>query len=81
MGSGAYRQANEHASVTNATWFVVIGAVLMFMALTAARIKRLPLSIAIVYLSTGILLGPTFADQFHFNLDCPGPRGHFRAMI
>lgn len=53
--------------MTNAMWFLVIGAVLLFMALTAARIKRLPLSTAIVYLSTGILLGPTFADQFHFN--------------
>lgn len=46
---------------------MVIGAVLLFMALTAAGIKRLPLSTAIVYLSTGMLLGPTFADQFHFN--------------
>ncbi len=46
---------------------MVIGAVLLFMALTAARIKSLPLSTAIVYLSTGMLLGPTFADQFHFN--------------
>ncbi len=58
---------NEHASVTNATWFLIIGAVLLFMALTAARIKSLPLSTAIVYLSTGMLLGPTFFDQFHFN--------------
>lgn len=37
------------------------------MALTTAPIKRLPLSTAIVYLSVGMLLGPTFTDQFHFN--------------
>ncbi len=53
--------------MTNATWFLFIGAVLLFMALTSAPIKRLPLSTAIVYLSIGMLLGPTFADQFHFN--------------
>lgn len=53
--------------MSNATWFLIIGAVLLFMALTAARIKRLPLSTAIVYLCVGVALGPSFADQFHFN--------------
>jgi Kef-type K+ transport system membrane component KefB len=53
--------------MTNATWFLVVGSVLLFMALTATRIKRLPLSSAIVYLAVGIVLGPTFANQFHFN--------------
>ena len=53
--------------MSNATWFLIIGAVLLFMALTAARIKRLPLSTAIVYLCVGAVLGPSFASQFHFN--------------
>ena len=53
--------------MSNATWFLIVGAVLLFMALTAARIKRLPLSTAIVYLGVGVVLGPSFADQFHFN--------------
>lgn len=53
--------------MSNATWFLVIGAVLLFMALTAARIKRLPLSTAIVYLCVGAALGPSFANQFHVN--------------
>ena len=53
--------------MSNATWFLIIGAVLLFMALTAARIKRLPLSTAIVYLCVGAVLGPSFANQFHFN--------------
>lgn len=53
--------------MSNATWFLIIGAVLLFMALSAARIKRLPLSTAIVYLCVGVVLGPSFANQFHFN--------------
>lgn len=53
--------------MSNATWFLIIGAVLLFMALTAARIKSLPLSTAIVYLCVGVVLGPSFTDQFHFN--------------
>ncbi len=50
-----------------ATWFLVIGAVLLFMALTAAHIRSMPISTAIVYLLVGIVLGPMVADQFHFN--------------
>ena len=53
--------------MTAAAWFLVIGAVLLFMALTAARIKRMPLSTAMVYLCIGVVLGPTVTDQFHFN--------------
>jgi len=53
--------------MSNPTWFLLVGAVLLFMALTAARIKRLPLSTAIVYLGVGVVLGPSFANQFHFN--------------
>lgn len=53
--------------MTNAGWFLVVGSALLLIAFTAARIKGLPLSTAIVYLSVGVLLGPTFLDQFHFN--------------
>ncbi len=53
--------------MTVATWFLVIGAVLLFMALTAAHIRSMPVSTAIVYLLVGIVLGPTVADQFRFN--------------
>ncbi|MEX0709538.1 MAG: cation:proton antiporter [Woeseia sp.] len=53
--------------MSNATWFLIIGAILLFMALTAARIKSLPLSTAIVYLGVGVVLGPSFANLFHFN--------------
>jgi NhaP-type Na+/H+ or K+/H+ antiporter len=40
---------------------------LLLMAFTAARIKRLPLSTAMIYLGAGLLLGPTVLDQFHVN--------------
>lgn len=53
--------------MSHVTWFLIIGAVLLFMAVTAAGIKRLPLSTAFVYLCVGVLLGPSFANQFHFN--------------
>lgn len=53
--------------MTNATWFLVIGGVLLFMAMTAARIQRLPLSTAIFYLVIGLVLGPSVLNQFHFN--------------
>ena len=50
-----------------AAWFLVIGAVLLFMAVSAAHIQRMPLSTAIVYLIVGIVLGPTVSDRFHIN--------------
>lgn len=53
--------------MTVATWFLVIGAVLLFMAVSAARIRRMPVSTAIVYLLVGITLGPSVTNQFHFN--------------
>jgi NhaP-type Na+/H+ or K+/H+ antiporter len=53
--------------MTVATWFLVIGAVLLFMAVSAARIQRMPLSTAIVYLVIGIVLGPSVLDQFRFD--------------
>jgi NhaP-type Na+/H+ or K+/H+ antiporter len=50
-----------------AIWFLMIGAVLLFMAVTAGKLERTPLSTAIVYLAIGVALGPMFANQFHFN--------------
>lgn len=37
------------------------------MALVAGRVKRLPLSTAIIYLGIGIALGPSAGGLFHFN--------------
>ncbi|EPX59344.1 sodium/hydrogen exchanger [Cystobacter fuscus DSM 2262] len=38
-------------------WFVVIGVLLIFMALSGALLKRLPLSSSLVYLAVGYALG------------------------
>ena len=43
--------------MTITTWFIVAGAVLCGMALTATLIKRLPLTTALVYLPLGWILG------------------------
>lgn len=48
-------------------WYLLCGLVLMSMGLTAARIRRLPLTTAICYLAVGIVIGPTVLDLFHFN--------------
>lgn len=42
-----------------ATWAVIIGALLTTMALSGSLLKRLPLSIAMLYLAAGIGLGPS----------------------
>ena len=39
-------------------WFVIIGALFVFMALAATLLKRLPLSTSMIYLALGFLLGP-----------------------
>jgi NhaP-type Na+/H+ or K+/H+ antiporter len=38
-------------------WFIVIGVLLIFMALSGALLKRLPLSASLVYLAVGFALG------------------------
>jgi NhaP-type Na+/H+ or K+/H+ antiporter len=43
-------------------WLIVVGAVLVFVALTAETVKRLPLSYAVLYLCIGLFLGPTALD-------------------
>ncbi|HKJ70163.1 MAG TPA: cation:proton antiporter [Gammaproteobacteria bacterium] len=53
--------------MSNAGWFLLIGALLIAMGLTAAAIRRLPLTTAMVYLAVGLLIGPTVLYAFHFN--------------
>jgi NhaP-type Na+/H+ or K+/H+ antiporter len=48
-------------------WFVMIGALLLFMGLTASLVKRSPLTSAIIYLAVGIVIGPTLLHLYHFN--------------
>jgi NhaP-type Na+/H+ or K+/H+ antiporter len=46
----------------NSTWFLVIGALLIFMALASSAVKRLPVSTAMLYLFIGVALGPPGAN-------------------
>lgn len=39
-------------------WFIIIGIVFIFMALSSTVLKRLPLTSSLVYLVIGLLLGP-----------------------
>jgi NhaP-type Na+/H+ or K+/H+ antiporter len=39
-------------------WFIVVGAVFLLMALSGSMLARLPISTAMLYLVTGILIGP-----------------------
>lgn len=51
----------------NATWFLLIGAMLVAMGLTTSAIRRIPVTSAMLYLLVGVLVGPTCLALFHFN--------------
>jgi Kef-type K+ transport system membrane component KefB len=53
--------------VTNAQWFILVGALFLLVGLTASPLKRLPVTSAILYLTVGVLVGPTVLNLFHFN--------------
>lgn len=53
--------------MTNAQWFLLVGALLLVMGLTATVLKRSPITAAIVYLMVGLLVGPSGLQWFHFN--------------
>jgi NhaP-type Na+/H+ or K+/H+ antiporter len=53
--------------ISNAQWFLLIGGLLIFMGLTASRLRSLPVTSAIIYLAAGLLLGPSVLNMFHFN--------------
>tara|TARA_R110001592_G_scaffold3807_6_gene21735 strand:- start:1907 stop:3259 length:1353 start_codon:yes stop_codon:yes gene_type:complete len=53
--------------ISNSQWFLLVGGLLIFMGLTAARLKTLPVTSAIIYLAAGLLLGPSLLNMFHFN--------------
>lgn len=48
-------------------WFLLIGLLLLMMGLTAPAIKRIPITSAMIYLTVGILLGPSVLGLFHIN--------------
>lgn len=53
--------------MTNAQWFMLIGALLLVMGLTPTVLKRSPITTAIIYLGVGLLVGPSALNLFHFN--------------
>ncbi|MBA3547083.1 MAG: cation:proton antiporter [Nannocystis sp.] len=45
------------------TWFLVLGALFIVMALAGSALKRMPFSPAMLYLGVGVLLGPSVAGM------------------
>ncbi len=53
--------------MTNAQWFLLVGALLLARGLTATLLKRAPVTAAIIYLAVGLLVGPSVLNLFHIN--------------
>jgi len=53
--------------MTNALWFLLFGFLMLTRGLTATYLSRLPFTSAIVYLSAGLILGPTVFNIFYFD--------------
>lgn len=53
--------------MTLASWFVLIGGLMLSMGFLTVVINRLPITSSMFYLAVGILIGPTGFALFHFN--------------
>lgn len=53
--------------MTTATWFILLGSLLLIVGFTASYIKTVPATSAIVYLVIGFVVGPMGFGLFHFN--------------
>lgn len=53
--------------MTTATWFILLGSLLLVVGFTASYIKTVPVTSAIVYLFIGFVVGPMGFGLFHFN--------------
>ncbi len=53
--------------MANASWFLLVGGLLLARGLTSPVLKHLPVTPAIIYLAVGLLVGPTVLNAFHFN--------------
>lgn len=53
--------------MTAAAWFLLVGALMIAMGLTATMLQRSPVTTAIIYLAVGLLFGPTGLGAYHFN--------------
>jgi NhaP-type Na+/H+ or K+/H+ antiporter len=57
----------ERCALVFTTWYLVVGAVFILMALSGTVLRRLPLSASMLYLATGILIGPQALDLIVFD--------------
>lgn len=64
--------------MTVATWFLLIGALLVMMGLHTPILQRLNLTSSLVYLIIGIILGPSVFGVLHFN---PLQQANFLAVL
>ncbi|GGC78403.1 cation:proton antiporter [Marinobacter halophilus] len=53
--------------MTAATWFILLGSLLLVVGFTASYIQTVPVTSAIVYLLIGFVVGPMGFALFHFN--------------
>lgn len=53
--------------MTSTQWFILVGGLLLAMGLTVSILKRSPITSAIIYLTVGVLVGPSALNLFHFN--------------
>lgn len=53
--------------MSNAQWFLLVGCLLIATGLASARLRRLPVTSAMLYLLVGLVFGPTLLGAYHFN--------------
>lgn len=53
--------------MTTATWFILIGTLLLVVGFTFSYFKKVPATSAILYLVIGLIFGPMGFELFHFN--------------
>lgn len=46
-------------------WYLIVGGLLVLLAVAGSVLKRLPLSVAMVYLAAGVLVGPAALDLLY----------------
>lgn len=61
------------ASMEHVIWFVVAGLLFVSMALAGSAVARLPLTTAILYLGTGVVLGPHAAGLLQLDVIAHAP--------
>jgi sodium/hydrogen antiporter len=55
------------ADVSNAVWFLLVGALMLTRGLTSSVLKSLPVTPAILYLGVGLVIGPSVLGWFRFD--------------